>query len=191
MPSATALMFQGGIGLLGLFAVWLFEIPLLLDGLNAVEVVLFGTVGAVGTYLVLVLLSRVPWLFPDNLSGQMQALYNFAASYRWSVLVALSLLAGVGEELLFRGAIQGWLLQHTGPWTAVIAASVLFGLVHYVSFTYFVMATGLGAVLGAAYQYSQSLALVMVWHALYDMVALYCLLRYPHWFGVRRPRPRP
>ena len=46
MPSATALMFQGGIGLLGLFAVWLFEIPLLLDGLNAVEVVLFGTVGA-------------------------------------------------------------------------------------------------------------------------------------------------
>jgi len=189
MPSATALMFQGGIGLLGLFAVWLFEIPLLLDGLNAVEVVLFGTVGAVGTYLVLVLLSRVPWLFPGNLSSQMQALYNFAASYRWPVLLALSVLAGVGEELLFRGAIQGWLLQHTGPWTAVIAASVLFGLVHYVSFTYFVMATGLGAVLGAAYQYSQSLALVMAWHALYDMLALYCLLRYPRWFGVRRPLP--
>ncbi len=191
MPSATALMFQGGIGLLGLFAVWLFEIPLLLDGLNAVEMALFGAVGAAATYLVLVLLSRVPWLFPDNLSGQMQALYNFAASYRWPVLGALSLLAGVGEELLFRGAIQGWLLQHTGPWTAVIAASVLFGLVHYVSFTYFVMATGLGAVLGVAYQFSQSLALVMVWHALYDMVALYCLLRYPHWFGVRRPRLRP
>ena len=189
MSSATALMFQGGIGLIGLFAVWLFEIPLLLDGLNAVEVVLFGTVGAAGTYLVLVLLSRVPWLFPDNLSSQMQALYNFAAGYRWPVLVALSVLAGVGEELLFRGAIQGWLLQHTGPWTAVIAASVLFGLVHYVSFTYFVMATGLGAVLGVAYQFSQSLALVMVWHALYDMVALYCLLRYPHWFGVRRPLP--
>ena len=189
MPSATALMFQGGIGLIGLFAVWLFEIPLLLDGLNAVEVALFGAVGAAATYLVLVLLSRLPWLFPDNLSGQMQALYSFAASYRWPILVALSVLAGVGEELLFRGAIQGWLLQHTGPWTAVIAASVLFGLVHYVSFTYFVMATGLGAVLGVAYQFSQSLALVMVWHALYDMVALYCLLRYPHWFGVRRPLP--
>src|SRR5690554_5877719 len=155
MPSTTALLFQGGIGLIGLLAVWLFDIPLLLDGLNAVEVVLFGTVGAAGTYLVLVLLSRVPWLFPGNLSSQMQALYNFAASYRWPVLLALSVLAGVGEELLFRGAIQGWLLQHTGPWTAVIAASVLFGLVHYVSFTYFVMATGLGAVLGAAYQYSQ------------------------------------
>lgn len=187
MPSATALMFQGGIGLLGLFAVWLFEIPLLLDGLNAVEVALFGAVGAAATYLVLVLLSRLPWLFPGNLSSQMQALYNFAASYRWPVLLALSVLAGVGEELLFRGAIQGWLLQHTGPWTAVIAASVLFGLVHYVSFTYFVMATGLGAVLGAAYQYSQSLALVMAWHALYDMLALYCLLRYPRWFGVRPP----
>src|SRR5690554_7293692 len=119
MPSTTALLFRGGIGLIGLLAVWLFDIPLLLDGLNAVEVVLFGTVGAAGTYLVLVLLSRVPWLFPGNLSSQMQALYNFAASYRWPVLLALSVLAGVGEELLFRGAIQGWLLQHTGPWTAV------------------------------------------------------------------------
>jgi len=189
MPSTAALMFQGGIGLLGLLAVWLFDIPLMLGGLNIAEVALWGGLGAAGTYLVLVLLSRVPWLFPDNLSSQMQALYNFAASYRWPVLLALSVLAGVGEELLFRGAIQGWLLQHTGPWTAVIAASVLFGLVHYVSFTYFVMATGLGAVLGAAYQFSHSLALVMVWHALYDMLALYCLLRYPHWFGVRPLQP--
>jgi len=67
MPSATALMFQGGIGLLGLFAVRLFEIPLHLDGLYAVGVVLFGTVGAGGTYLVLVVLSRVPWLSPGSL----------------------------------------------------------------------------------------------------------------------------
>lgn len=62
---------------------------------------------------------------------------------------------------------------------------MLFGLVHYVSFTYFLVATGLGLVLGTAYQLSGSLELVMVWHAVYDMLAIYCLLRYPHWFGVR------
>lgn len=187
ISTLTALLFQGGIGVVGLMAIWLFDIPLLMSGLGAGEAVLFGVLGAGATYLLLLLLSKLPRLFPDNLSSQMQALHNFAASYRWPVLVALSLLAGVGEELLFRGAIQGWLLQHTGPWIAVIAASVLFGLVHYVSFTYFVMAMGLGAVLGAAYQVSGSLELVMVWHAAYDMLALYCLLKYPHWFGVRPP----
>lgn len=80
-------------------------------------------------------------------------------------------------------------MAKTDPVTAVVAASVLFGLVHYVSFTYFLVATGLGLILGAAYVLSESLALVMAWHALYDMIALYCLLRFPRWFGVRVTGP--
>lgn len=115
----------------------------------------------------------------------MQGLYDFASSYSPVVLILLSLLAGIGEELLFRGAIQGWLMAHTDPVTAVLAASVMFGLVHYISFTYFLVATGLGLTLGAAYTLSESLAMVMIWHAVYDMIALYCLLRFPRWFGVR------
>ncbi|MFV8571607.1 CPBP family intramembrane glutamic endopeptidase [Marinobacter sp. SBS5] len=186
ISTVAALLFQGGIGVVGAIALWLFEIPVLSGVFGVTEALVYGTLGAAATYLVLLQLTKLTWLFPDNLSEQMQALYEFAASYRWPVLLLLSLLAGVGEELLFRGAIQGWLLQHTGPWTAVIAASLLFGLVHYVSFTYFVMATGLGLVLGTAYQLSGSLTMVMVWHAVYDLLALYFLLNFPSWFGVRR-----
>ena len=185
ISTSAALLFQGGIGLVGLLAIWLFGIPILSGGLSLAGAVLSGVIGAAVTYLSLLLLTQNSWLFPDDLSSQMQALYDFVSGYRWPVLLALAVLAGVGEELLFRGAIQGWLLQYTGPWTAVLAASVLFGLVHYVSFTYFLVATGLGLVLGTAYQLSGSLELVMVWHAVYDMLAIYCLLRYPHWFGVR------
>ena len=87
--------------------------------------------------------------------------------------------------MLFRGAIQGWLAQHVHDAVAVVAASVLFGLVHYLSFTYFVLATGLGLVLGTAYALTDSLVLVMVWHGVYDMIALYCLRRFPQFFGVR------
>jgi len=90
----------------------------------------------------------------------------------------------VGEELLFRGAVQGWLAWHLNDGLAILAASVLFGLVHYLSFTYFVMATGLGLVLGVAYWMSDSLMLVMVWHGVYDMIALYSLRRHPNQFGV-------
>jgi membrane protease YdiL (CAAX protease family) len=184
VSSSAALLFQTGIGVVGALAVWLFDIPMQLNGLGGAELVLFGVLGALATYFSILLLSRIPGLFPDDLSQQMRGLYNFARSFSWPVLVGLSVLAGVGEELLFRGAVQGWLLQHTGPWTAVIAASVVFGLVHYVSFTYFLMATGLGLILGAGYQLSGSLGLVMAWHAFYDMIALFCLLRFPHWFGI-------
>lgn len=187
ISTRAALLFQGGIGVVGLVAIWLLDIPVQWQGLGGLEVLLYGALGAAGTYLALLLITQIPWLFPDNLDRQMQGLYNFARSFPWPVLVALSVLAGVGEELLFRGAAQGWLIQHTGPWTAVIAASVLFGLVHYVSFTYFLVATGLGLVLGTGYQLSGSLGLVILWHALYDMLALYCLLRFPHWFGVKVP----
>ena len=186
MSASAALLFQGGIGVVGLAAIWLFDIPLLSGGLGLTEALLFGVLGAAVTYLLLLFLTQMSWLFPDDLTRQMQGLYNFASSFRWPVLLALSVLAGVGEELLFRGAIQGWLIQYTGPWTAVLAASVLFGLVHYVSFTYFLVATGLGLLLGSVYQLSGSLELVMVWHGVYDMLALYCLVKYPHWFGVRR-----
>lgn len=188
LSGLAALGFQAGIGLVGLMAVWLFDIPLFWGGLGLVEILLFGFLGALATYFSILLVSRIPGLFPDDLDQQMRGLYNFARSYSGPVLVGLSVLAGVGEELLFRGAVQGWLLQHTGPWTAVIAASVLFGLVHYISFTYFLMATGLGLIMGTAYQLSGSLGLAMAWHALYDMVAIFCLLRFPHWFGVK-PRP--
>ena len=185
MSSNAALLFQGAIGVIGLVAILLFGIPVLHVGPGLWPSILLGTVGAALTYAALLLLTRVPGLFPENLERQMQGLYDFASSYSPAVLILLSLLAGVGEELLFRGAIQGWLMTKTDPVTAVLAASVLFGLVHYVSFTYFLVATGLGMVLGAAYLLSESLALVMVWHALYDMIALFCLLRFPRWFGVR------
>lgn len=185
ISSNAALLFQGGIGVIGLIAILLFGIPVLLVGPGLWPSILIGALGATLTYGALLVLTRVPGLFPENLERQMQGLYDFASSYSPAVLILLSLLAGVGEELLFRGAIQGWLMAKTDPVTAVIAASVLFGLVHYVSFTYFLVATGLGFILGAAYLLSESLALVMIWHALYDMIALFCLLRFPRWFGVR------
>lgn len=186
MSARTALLFQSGIGVLGLIAIMLFDIPVQNSGLSWTQSLGWGCLGAFGTYGLLVLLTRVPGLFPDNLERQMRHLYKFAASFGWPALVALSIVAGVGEELLFRGAMQGWLTQSLGAGAAIAIASVLFGLVHYVSFTYFLVATGLGLLLGTAYALSDSLALVMIWHAIYDVIALFCLLRFPHWFGVKR-----
>ncbi|MBU2954207.1 CPBP family intramembrane glutamic endopeptidase [Marinobacter sp. F3R08] len=185
LSSNAAVLFQGGIGVLGLLAILFFGIPVWVLGPGLWASILYGVCGAVATYAVLLMLSRIPGLFPESLERQMQGLYDFASGYSPAVLVLLSLLAGIGEELLFRGALQGWLMANTDALTAVAAASVLFGLVHYVSFTYFLVATGLGLILGVVYLVSESLVLVMIWHAVYDLIALFCLLRFPHWFGVR------
>ncbi|MEP1214478.1 MAG: CPBP family intramembrane glutamic endopeptidase [Marinobacter sp.] len=185
ISSTAALAFQGGIGVLGLAAILLFGIPVLNDGLSLGAAFIWGGLGSVVTYGVIMTLTWLPGLLRQSLEAQLEQLHRFARDYSWPILVALSILAGVGEELLFRGAIQGWLAQHLDESLAIIVASLLFGLVHYLSLTYFVLATGLGLVLGTAYAATDSLLLVMVWHGAYDMLALYCLRRFPEWFGVR------
>ncbi|HEY9118199.1 MAG TPA: CPBP family intramembrane glutamic endopeptidase [Marinobacter sp.] len=181
----VALVFQGGIGVVGLFLIIVFGIPVYYVGVSPGIAVFWGVVGSVTTYAVIMMLTRLPGLLRDSLDSQMGQLHRFARDYSWPTLIALSVFAGVGEELLFRGAIQGWLTQHVGDATAIVLASLVFGLVHYLSFTYFVLATGLGLALGMAYALTDSLVLVMIWHAVYDMIALYCLRRFPEWFGVR------
>lgn len=91
-------------------------------------------------------------------------------------IVAVCTLAGVGEELLFRGVLQAWFAGLTGAWPAVLLASLVFGLLHHLSRTYFVMAVGIGVYLGALYQLSGNLLIPILVHALYDGVAITYLL---------------
>lgn len=178
-------MFQGGIGILGLAAIFLFGIPVYYHGMSPALAVFWGVAGSVSTYALIMMLTRLPGPIRDSLASQLEQLHRFACDYSRAVLVSLSVFAGVGEELLFRGAIQGWLSLHLHGVVAVVVASVLFGLVHYLSFTYFLVATGLGLVLGTAYALTDSLLLVMVWHGAYDLIALYCLRQHPELFGLR------
>jgi membrane protease YdiL (CAAX protease family) len=184
ITTATALGFQGGIVLIGWLAVWLMGVDIFSGGISWLTAVAWGFGGSVVTYLLLSALARAPGPIRDSLSGHMRQLHRFANDYSWPVLITLAVLAGVGEELLFRGAVQGWLIRHLNDGLAILAASLLFGLVHYLSFTYFIMATGLGLVLGIVYWLTDSLLTVMVWHGVYDMIALYSLRHHPHRFGV-------
>lgn len=65
-PNA-ALLFQGGIGVIGLLAILLAGIPVLLLGPGLWPSLIYGVVGAVATYGLLLLITRVPGFFPENL----------------------------------------------------------------------------------------------------------------------------
>lgn len=94
-----------------------------------------------------------------------------------SGIVLLALLAGVGEELLFRGVIQVWLAERAPLWLAIAAASLLFGVGHWLSVSYAVLASVIGAYLGLLFLLSGNLLAPIVAHAAYDVVALFVLIR--------------
>lgn len=81
-----------------------------------------------------------------------------------SEVIFLGVAAGVGEELLFRGAIQASF--------GLLGASVLFGLLHSVSKTYALFAFALGLYLGWLYQWTGNLMVPVLLHAGYDILAL-------------------
>src|SRR5262245_35987037 len=95
-------------------------------------------------------------------------------------LAGISLLAGLGEEMLFRGVLQAVLDRWTGSaWVALAGASVVFGAAHAVSLTYAILAAVMGAYLGWLWLATGNLLTVVVAHALYDFVALVVILRGP------------
>jgi membrane protease YdiL (CAAX protease family) len=92
-------------------------------------------------------------------------------------LALISVSAGVGEEMLFRGFLQGLLGHWLGVWAGVLAASVLFGLLHLITVTYALLAALIGLYLGWLQLTCDNLLAVIVTHALYDFLALLYLLR--------------
>jgi len=94
-------------------------------------------------------------------------------------LIGIALLAGLGEEMVFRGVLQPAFEHLLGPWGALAAASVLFGVMHAVTRTYAVLATLMGAYFGGLLMLEGNLLVPVIVHGLYDLVVLLYLLRWP------------
>lgn len=94
-------------------------------------------------------------------------------------LLLISLAAGIGEEMLFRGFLQAYLTDRLGLWPAVALASIVFGLCHAITPTYLVLGAGMGVYLGLVWVYTGNLLTVIVAHTVYDFIALVLLVRGP------------
>jgi hypothetical protein len=98
---------------------------------------------------------------------------------RWPLwqLGVISLAAGVGEEMLFRGVVQGGLSRWLGTAWGLALASALFGLAHVVNWAYAIAAALIGAYLGTVWLLTGNLLAPILTHALYDFCALVYFLR--------------
>jgi hypothetical protein len=101
-----------------------------------------------------------------TITGDIRTLFASAA---FIDICLISIMAGLAEELLFRGVIQA-------KW-GIIAASILFGLLHSITPAYILLATVIGFYIGLLYYIFQSLLIPIQLHCIYDFGAL-LYLRY-------------
>ncbi len=170
---------EGGLGLVAWLLVLLFDLPLFKISDWHPAAVLWGVLATVPLLVGLLLLSRFRrgplerlWRLVEQLVADIFGGATVAE------LALVSLLAGVGEEILFRAALQGALSSWFGWPTALIVASLLFGVAHLITKTYAVLATLVGLYLGGLWIYFDNLLVPIVVHALYDFLALNYLLHH-------------
>ncbi len=104
----------------------------------------------------------------------------------WYDLAVIALMAGLGEELLFRGVLQVVFGRWLGVPAGLLLVSALFGLLHFLTPAYAVLAGLMGCYLGWLWLATESLTVPIVAHGFYDFVALLCLVR---WFSSSRTGP--
>jgi membrane protease YdiL (CAAX protease family) len=103
-------------------------------------------------------------------------------------LAVIAALAGLGEEMLFRGVIQAAVAAEIagphGPWLGLAVAAILFGLLHPVTPTYALLAGLIGGSLGWLWLLTGNLLVPVTAHAMYDFLVL---LYFVKWRRSRLP----
>lgn len=117
-------------------------------------------------------LGKIKRFLLDTLAPQL-------AVCRWYELMLVAAVAGVGEETLFRGILQPWAENHWG-WAAGLAVSnLLFGLVHFITPLYGLLALLTGVYLGVMLDVGEQRNLLtpIVTHGLYDFAAFWAVVQ--------------
>ena len=199
----TAVLFESGLGLLAIGLGVLFGpdarqyLPRLEDQpwWDLAVGVGGGLVAAVPMWGLVTLVRRLPFEAVRELErvGD-EGLFRLLMQLSVPEMLVVSLAAGVGEELLFRGwllpAVAGvtdWILTGAAAAgtdatvamanpvavaAAVIVSSIAFGLVHPITKLYVVLAAAIGLYLAALMLWTGNLLIPIVAHAAYDAIQM-------------------
>ncbi|MEZ5326813.1 MAG: CPBP family intramembrane glutamic endopeptidase [Verrucomicrobiales bacterium] len=141
--------------------------------------VVIGTLATVPLLLMLVCMLRWPMGPLARLVDKTRHMaLMFLAPCGIVGLAIVALAAGVGEEMLTRGLIHTFALEHLSSIVALLVTGLVFGLMHPISRSYVLVAGLIGVYLGWVWRISgPDLVAPAIVHALYDFVALVVLCR--------------
>ena len=195
----TAVLFETALGGLALFLGWALgpSARALVPEFDTshlwpiVTGILYGCLAGIPIILSIELIRRIPWEPIQELErltddGMIKALLEL----RPSELIVISICAGIGEELLFRGWLLYWLAEGAGSSSAspspvalgaaLVVSSLVFGLFHPITRLYVVLASIMGLYFGALVIYTENLLVPIAAHATYDAVQLIMTAREEH-----------
>lgn len=147
--------------------------------------VTYGVILGVVIYLLGFALSCSPWTKTKSMHRLLTTLHQLFQNFTWPQIVAVSVLAGVGEELLIRAVLQVFLVDNVGAFWGVFGASLIFGLLHFMTKTYVLLTFALGLLFGVAFHYFNSIVVVMIGHTVYDIIAFAMIVKFPHILGIK------
>ena len=128
------------------------------------------------------LLATMPlrWRTRSPASRRRQALMAPRTGLQCLASVALCLLAGIGEEITFRGVLHACLWWLTGSWwLATLLCSVAFGVAHAIQGPRSMLIVGAVAFwMHLTVLWTDSLYLAMAVHAVYDLIATFTIARW-------------
>src|SRR5690242_15649582 len=129
-----AVVVEGGLIVLALLLGWLLGQPPLRTFAWDWRDALWGLAGTLPMVALFLLILRWP-------VGPLRRIQQFSEEVLRPLLapctvldlLGISVLAGLGEEMLFRGVLQGAFSQRANPGAGLALASVLFGLMHFIT----------------------------------------------------------
>ena len=176
----SACYFEASLILVAIFLGWVANIDPFEHIYFSETAIAYGVIGTLPLFLMFLGLEK---LQGESVVKIMKLLLNTLGpglhSYHWSDLLILAAIAGIAEELLFRGVIQPWIENSWGITTGLIASNIVFGLVHAVTPLYAVLAALVGIYLGLSLDYSgdRNLLIPVIIHGFYDFLAFVALMR--------------
>ncbi len=136
---------------------------------NIVVPVVFCSISA--SFIVPVVLYWLSVIFPmDRLMQQYsQLMENIDFGNPLFNFMLIAVVAPIFEEFFFRGAIYRELRSSTPIWVAIVLQALIFGVFH-MNLVQGLYAFGIGIILGLVYEWSRSLWVPIIFHAVFNAI---------------------
>ena len=170
----VACYFEGSLIVVAIVLGWIADVDPFANIIFSEMAVFYGIIGTIPLFIFFVALYQIQIdAFQQIKRTLLETLAPSMHRYHWTDLFILGAIAGITEEILFRGVIQPWMESSWGMTGGLIASSIIFGLVHAVTPLYALLATMVGIYLGLAMDYGgqRNLLNPIIIHGLYDFLA--------------------
>lgn len=176
----SACLFEASLILVALFLGWIAGINPFAALYFSEQAVFYGIIGTVPLFLLFLAMQNLPFADVQKIRRLLLDTLGPALSHcNWADFMVLAGIAGIAEEILFRGVLQPWFENHWGLNAGLLLSNLIFGLVHAVTPVYFVIATLVGIYLGLSLDYGgeRNLLTPIIIHGLYDFLAFMVIIK--------------